>query len=273
MIRFYRSQYPQENVVIEALYDGCDEPKSIHALDEYEASEVAVVMGVYKKNVPASFKRGNVIARQKESGGRVLVLETGYINRGAGPQNHYALGWDGLNGRADFRNAGSPPDRAEKLGIELKERRYGSEVILCGQVPWDASVDFSDHQSWLRQSAGALLDWGYKVVFRPHPLAVLPNIPGCSYSVGGALVNALHDAHCVVTFNSNSGVEAAIDGVPVIAVDQGAMVWPIANHSLMAVQQPMLPNRQQWLNDIAYAQWTPDEMRSGEAWNHIARKH
>jgi len=272
MIRFYRSQYPQENVVIEALYDGCDEPKSIHPLDEYAPSEVAVVMGVYKKNVPASFKRGNVIARQKESGGRVLVLETGYINRGSGPENHYALGWDGLNGRADFRNAGSLPDRADKLGVELKSRISGHEVILCGQVPWDASVDFSDHKAWLKESAGALLDWGCKVVFRPHPLAILPPIPGCGYSVGGKFIDALHDTHCVVTFNSNSAVEAVIEGVPVIATDRGSMAWAVANHALMDVKAPLLPNRQQWLNDIAYAQWNVEELRSGEAWAHIARK-
>lgn len=269
MIAFYRSQYPQENLVIEALHDGCTEQKCFRSFSEYAPTEIAVVMGVYKKNVPASFGRGNVIAGQKASGGRVVVLETGYINRGAGPDNHYALGWDGLNGRADFRNSESPPDRAMKLGVVLEPRRIGDSILLCGQVPWDASVDFSDHQRWLAATARVLLDEGWRVIFRPHPLAKLPNLPGCIYSVGRALAADLEDAYALVSFNSNSAVEAVIAGVPVFAFDEGSMVWSIANRSLDALSSPAFPDRKQWLSDICYAQWTPAEMRSGEAWHHL----
>ena len=78
MIRFYQSQYPQENVVIRALYDGCPEEKELTDLDHYAPSEVAVVMGVYKRRVAASFKRGHIIHEQERRGLDNLILETGY---------------------------------------------------------------------------------------------------------------------------------------------------------------------------------------------------
>jgi hypothetical protein len=267
MIRFYLSQYEKENYVIESLYDGCEEEKELVSGFDYEPSDVAVVMGVFKKYVPASYGRGRVIHEQKKNGGDCLILETGYINRGDGPTNHYALGWNGLNGRADFKNKNSPSDRS--LGVALKPWRDGDYVLLAGQVPWDASVDFTNHREWLEEAANNIRAVsGREIVFRPHPKGDLPSIDGCRYSKG-PLGQDLLNAHCVVTFNSNTGVDAVIDGVPVFAFDVGAMTYPIANKNWLKLENPEKPDRRQWLNDLSYCQWTPDEMRSGEAWAHI----
>jgi hypothetical protein len=267
MIRFYLSQYEKENYVIESLYDGCEEEKELVSGFDYEPSDVAVVMGVFKKYVPASYGRGRVIQEHKKNGGDCLILETGYINRGDGPTNHYALGWNGLNGRADFKNKNSPSDRS--LGVALKPWRDGDYVLLAGQVPWDASVDFTNHREWLEEAANNIRAVsGREIVFRPHPKGDLPSIDGCRYSKG-PLGQDLLNAHCVVTFNSNTGVDAVIDGVPVFAFDVGAMTYPIANKNWLKLENPEKPDRRQWLNDLSYCQWTPDEMRSGEAWAHI----
>jgi hypothetical protein len=32
-----------------------------------------------------------------------------------------------------------------------------------------------------------------------------------------------------------------------------------------------MPPREQWLNDLAYTQWTLEELKSGEAWKHLFR--
>jgi hypothetical protein len=271
-VSFYLSQSEKENVVIQSLFEGCPEAKTLTTLDDYQPSEVAVVMGVFKKAVPVSFPRGHVIAEQKRRGLKVLVLESGYIFRGDGENNYYALGWGGINGRADFRNQNSPEDRALKLGVKPRPWKTGSKILLCGQVPWDASVDFTDHIAWLNETANVLKMLSQrKVVFRPHPLAKLNPIPGCEYSFGRPIGDDLEDCHAVVTFNSNSGVNAVLEGIPVFAFDMGSMVYSIANKTLSQIVNPLLQDRTQWLNDIAYAQWTPEEMRSGEAWEHISR--
>ena len=268
-VRAYLSGNTVHDKVITAFAQGCD--AEIVAGWKYEPSEVAVVFGVYKSRVPASFPRGQIIAQQRSKNKAVIVLETGYLNRGDGENHHYAAGWNGLNGRADFNNLDSPQDRADKLGVELKPYTTGEDILLCGQVPWDASVEHSDHIAWLHETAKKLKRITKRtVVFRPHPLALLPPIDGCGYSTG-PLEHELPFAHCVVTYNSNSGVDALIAGKPVYAADKGSMVWHSCMRDIHDVDDPWNPDRRQWLNDLAYCQWNLEEMKSGEAWRHLSR--
>jgi hypothetical protein len=272
MINCYLSGNEVHDRVMRAFYEGCPEKKQLLTLNEYQPSKVAVVFGVYKSKVPASWLRGRVFQQQRLKNLDVIVLETGYINRGDGEAHHYAAGFNGLNGRADFRNQDMPDDRVKKLGVTLKQWRSGKYVLLCGQVPWDASVEGSDHQIWLQAALERLRSYtNREVVFRPHPLAGGAYKPlHCPVSTG-PLNEALADAHAVVTFNSNMGVDALLAGVPVFAQDQGSMCWELANKSLISVDAPNKPDRSQWLNDLAYCQWTPAEMSSGETWKHLIR--
>ena len=273
MTRVYLSGDPVHDRVLEAFYEGIEGEKELVKDWAYQPSKVAVVFGVYKSRVPKSFPRGEIFRRQRQKNLDVIVLETGYINRGDGEHHHYAAGFNGLNGRADFRNQDSPEDRARKLGVELKPWRKGEYIILCGQVPWDASVEGSDHLVWLQAAADRLRSYSERPIkFRPHPKAVqaYKSIPGTEVSLV-PLEEDLKNAHCVVTYNSNSAVEALIDGVPIFAHDMGSMCWQIANKSLISVDVPNRPDRTEWLNDLAYAQWTMQEMRRGEAWRHLLR--
>ena len=271
MIRCYLSGNPVHDRVIKAFYEGCPEEKELVEGFIYKPADLAVVFGVYKSKVPVSWPRGEIFRRQRDNNKNVVVLETGYINRGDGLNHHYAAGLNGLNGRADFRNVGMPPDRFQKLQVELKPYGEGDAVILCGQVPWDASVDHVDLVRWLHTVSEEIM-WNTKrkLVFRPHPLATLPAPRGWEHSAK-PLAEDLNGAHCVVTFNSNSGVEALLAGVPVFAFDKGSMCWDVANKSLADIDSPKKPDREEWANDLAYCQWTIDEMRNGETWRHLLR--
>ncbi len=246
MTRVYLSGDPVHDRVLEAFYEGIEGKKELVR---------------------------NWFRRQRQKNLDVIVLETGYINRGDGETHHYAAGFNGLNGRADFRNHDMPDDRAQKLGVELKPWRGGKHIILCGQVPWDASVENSDHKAWLTAAAERIRSYSNRsIVYRPHPMArqSIPFVPGTELSVQ-SLKDDLALAHCVVTYNSNTAVEALIDGVPVFAHDQGSMCWQVANKSLISVDVPNRPDRTEWLNSLAYAQWTLGEFRSGEAWRHLTK--
>jgi hypothetical protein len=135
-VRVYRSQNEKENVVLEAFYQGCPEPKELVNGFDYKPSDVAVIMGVYKKRVPISFPRGNVFRRQREKNLDVVVLETGYINRGDGENHHYAAGFNGLNGRADFRNEGHArrPGKTVGGGAKALARRRIHPPLWSGPM-------------------------------------------------------------------------------------------------------------------------------------------
>jgi hypothetical protein len=276
----YLSGDPVHDRVLKAFYEGCPLKKEYRQVTDYVPSDIAVIFGVYKSKVPKSFPRGNVFRQQRAKNLDVIVLETGYINRGDGENHHYAAGFNGLNGRADFKNRGMSDDRYIQLASEFPvqtvlkpycEPRETGHILLCGQVPWDASVDHIDYVGWLNQTATRLKEQTRrKIVFRPHPLAKIPPIEGCEYSTVPIWEDMVR-ATAVVTFNSNSGVEALINGVPVFAFDEGSMVWSICNKDLRRIDFPETPPRQRWLNDLCYAQWTLKEMMEGKAWSHLFR--
>jgi len=271
MIVTYLCDNAHHNAVLEAFHEGIEADKDVSDVSRYVPADVAVVFGVYKKGVEASYDRGKIIDRQKKAGKRVIVLETGYVNRGDGPDNHYAAGWGGLNNRADFKNEEMPPDRWEQLGVELKPWKQGERFVLCGQVPWDASVQNIDIVDWLVKTAyGLRIQSSRGVIYRPHPKSKeFPDfVPGCGTSKV-SIEEDFERAFCFVTYNSNAAVLAVINGVPATYVDEGSMAKGVAG-SLAHTLYPLMPDRQQWANNLAYTQWTPSEMREGLAWRHLS---
>lgn len=73
---------------------------------------------------------------------------------------------------------------------------------------------------------------------------------------------AIKDAWVVVTFHSNAANLALIDGVPVI---QNCEAHPIG--TLENIESPILDR--EFLKNLAYNQWTLEEMRSGQAWEEL----
>lgn len=272
MINFYLSGNSVHDAVITAFYDGCPEPKRLVKNFQYQPSDVAVIFGFFKKKIAISIPRGMVFSQQRSRNLDVIVLETGYIKRGDGSENYFAAGFNGLNGRADFKNVGMPSDRFLQLDINLKPwRATGDYILLAGQVPWDASVDHIDMEEWLREKIQQIrANTDLPIVFRPHPLGNIRPLPDCEYSTR-PLSADLANARAVVCFNSNIGVDATIEGIPVFVGDVGSMVYGIANDDISLLGAPLLKDRQQWANDIAYTQWLPSEMSTGLAWKHLFR--
>ncbi len=263
-VAFYLSSNPVHDRVIKALYEGCPEDKKLVEGFQYTPADIGVVFGVYKSKVAVSYPRGVVYRKHRSDGADMIVLETGYIKRGDGPDNYYAAGFNGLNGRADFKNKSSPIDRLLQLGVELKPWRHdGKHIVVCGQVPWDASVDHLDYHAWKDETLGrlrALTD--REVKFKQHP-CIEPGPP---------LDEFLKDAWACVTLNSNSAVEAVLEGIPAFVGDLGSMAWSVGNYDIGRIENPTLPYRQQWLQDLAYTQWTPAEMSEGKTWSHLLRQ-
>ena len=85
--------------------------------------------------------------------------------------------------------------------------------------------------------------------------------------IGGTLTEAIGNAAWVVTYNSNSAVDAVLAGVPSVSCDVGSMAWDVTGHDV-AVKPPS-PDRKEWAAKMAWAQWTDDEIESGRAWEAV----
>ncbi len=179
-----------------------------------------------------------------------------------------------LNGRAEFRGPFHDPGRFDSLfGPDLKNWNPPADgyALLMGQVPGDMSVRHVDLGTWYRETKAALKERGWKVLFRPHPLADRRAGITDDYRVAqqadlADLGRALEGAAVVVTFNSNAGVDAVMAGRPVIALDRGSMVWEVAGHDLDTV---IMPSRSDWAKRLAWCQYTKDEMETGFCWEAV----
>ena len=259
--------------------------------DDYKPSDVAVVFGTYKKKLPWTEHRGRVLEEQTGRGLTTVVIDSGYVKRGAGPHNYYAVGLNGLNGWADFRNQsfhpgegkGMPDDRWKALGVEMKPWRTddgsGTHIVVLGQVPWDASVQHVDLDQFLVDQVDyikrAQRHWRRPLVFRRHPKAPvgsMPKIEALLPASDKTLAEDLERAFVVVTYNSNSAVDAILAGTPAIVVGEGDMLNNMCSRSIHEINSPRRGgNREQWAAGLAWAQWTPAEMREGLPWKHLFR--
>ena len=235
--------------------------------------DYAVIFGMYKKSFEKTLPKKTLIEHYRPLG-KLIVVESAFVHRG----DYFQLGLNGQAGEADFKNDGVPGDRWRKLRLAYPRLRHKptGTVVVCGQVPWDVQVQNTNHNTWCK----ATVDWfqarNVPVAFRPHPRMV--NHPRENYGVPllrqdrRSFSDTAKDARAFVTWNSTSAVDALLHGVPVVTFDPGSIAWGITQHDYADAVTPTWPdNVEQWCNELAYTQWTPAELASGEAWKHITR--
>ena len=213
-----------------------------------------------------------VIDRQLRTGNQVIVLERGYFGDRLNEQTSVCL--IGADGNDFFNNENSPSDRFDKHKDLMQPWKPGKEyVLVMGQHPNDRSVESIDERGWVYDQLVALKEAGHKVMYRPHPSdRGSQRVPAKVLVDHGALAESLKDAKCVVTFNSNSGVDALLAGIPVIAMDEKSRAYPIAGHDLDYIPKKAAikeTDRAQWISDLAYCQWTKKEISDGKAFAHL----
>lgn len=234
---------------------------------EVPACDAAVIFGWIKKKTPEWAARKQAVL-DKVGPHRLIVLEEAFIERG----KFYSVGLGGINGRADHAAQKPVDGRFAALGFTLApwKETLARRALVIGQVPWDCTVQDTDHPAWCRSTIHMLQRHGLAARFRPHPKA-----QGVDYGVDRALLKDttlaedLAWADVCVTFNSNTGVDAVLAGVPTIAYDPGSMAWDMAGHTAHAALTPPRPFREIWADRLASSQWTLDEMRAGLPWQRL----
>ena len=192
----------------------------------------------------------------------------------------------------NFLNKNSPNDRwqqiKQKFDINDKDwKQNGKYIMLCTQPKDNWSMAQKDPYQWVDQVVEALKDKTDKtLLLRPHPNHAdkcaediakrHPQIKIADMTRGGGMFHNYRwtfleeldasDIHCVITHNSTAAVDAATYGVPVLMTSDLCLAWEVGTDKLDQVNEPPRPDRTQWLNDLAYANWTLEEVRDGTVW-------
>lgn len=232
---------------------------SVETTTSWKPAHLAVLWGVRNRQA---------IDAQLMNGGEVCILERGYLGD--------RMEWTsisfggGLNGRGRFVMPGGVqrdltrfqeihPAGCEPWHDGARTSLGGDLAVIMGQVPGDQSIRSIDFGRWVREVGERLKKDGWRVTFRPHP-----GCPRMHYDLPvqrGQLRDVLTLADLAVTFNSNSGVDAVLAGVPTVAMDEGSMVRSVAAHDIAVVT----PDRTEWAARLAWCQYSREELASGFA--------
>lgn len=226
-------------------------------------------------------------ARQRQL--PILLLENGYLGRPASwkvdhkvPEGGYVqASWDRLHNIAKGNPSRERLDMIlEDCGLtftpeapEKKERI----LLVCSQVPDDSQHKMGPRQMQMWESSKIrelLTRFTFdRVVWRPHPLgkgkAIKPDagsksVPLVESEPGTMLSKEISEASMVMTFNSNAGVEAMLQGVPVDC-DNRCHYYGFCNSGSKA--------REVILSKLAWSQWKLSELKSGAAMEGIIQAH
>lgn len=220
--------------------------------------------------------------RVEAAGGTVLVAENGYMGQGGttpkfdvfggvDPQHYYALAVGGHNGSGSWNSEG--PERFDALGVELKPwRTEGDHILVCPSRNF-GRPDMLMPSLWVEQVSKAIR------TFSKRPIRVRVH-PGNDRPQRG-LVDDLKGAWAVVVWASSSGVHALAEGISVAAyaphwICKGAAFEGVSELLTISeqpdVRQRMTERRRAAFERMAWAQWTVDEIASGQPFRALLEK-
>lgn len=201
--------------------------------------------------------------RHRYDRGRYIYVDLGYWDR----DNYYRCivnGW----GPESYLRMGLPSSRFERLGVEIKPwRTEGSEIVIAGSTVKACRDQGIAYQSWEEAAALKVAGMGKTVRYRPKPKEEdVSSIRGATTD-RRSLEESFTNAHAWVTQRSNTAVEALAAGIPVHCESGAGAAFSVPIDQL--ADPPLMPGREQFLYDVAWLQWSLDEMRSGECWRHL----
>jgi hypothetical protein len=254
--------------------------------------DVALIQGFvheHGKSAPHLQLRKNAIDLQKKNGKRSLIVDSNlflYADPG-NTKSYLRYSYDGVFPSTGFYfDKEIDHTRWEKLstnlGISLKPyRTQGNHILICLQRNGGWSMRGLDVLAWLDITIRQIQSYSNRpIVVRAHPgdkkIRSILNIKykNTLISTEEKLVDDLQNAWATVVYNSSPSVASLIEGIPTFLTDPQptySQTFGVANINLNKIENPLMPDRQQWIERLAMCHWSFNELKSGEAWQFFRR--
>ena len=267
---------------------------AIELYNSYTPCDIGVIFGSWK---PRDRNHHNVRNDIVENAPKFIVLETPLLNRIVNQQNkQYRVGIDGfLNHSGVFNNGQHKDTRLKKLKIAWEGWYHNPDghILLMLQLPGDASLRGINLYEWVNYTIKKIRSQTDRpIVIRTHPGHTIKDsdefhnlvssvtlsgaISNISFSIGRhkPFANDIKGAFCSVAYTSGSSIDSIMHGVPTLTADPGNFAWDISSHYTEEIEDIKFASNEevsQWLNNLSYSQWSPEEMQNGTVWKHLTR--
>ncbi len=249
--------------------------------------DVALIQGFvheHGKSAPHLQLRQNAVALQKKNQRRSLIVDSSlflYSNK-TNPLHYLRYSFDGVFPTTGFYfDRDVDPDRwtqiSKDLGISLKPwRTQGTHILICLQRNGGWSMRGLDVIQWMNTIILEIRKYSKRpIVVRSHPgdkkigSYLKINHKSVSLSTKPDLREDLQNAWATVVYNSSPSVASIIEGIPAFLTDpqpQHSQSLAVANIDISRIEDPVMFDRQLWIERLSMCHWKFDELKSGTAW-------
>lgn len=208
-----------------------------------------------------------------------VYIDLGYFGRRDGGKlfGFHKIAVDGRHPTPYFQNRPHDGKRWARFAHQHPIRPWrapskDSPIILAGMGPKGAGAEGFGACAWEMEAVKIIRRHTRRpIIYRPKPnWEDARPIPGTQFTRPDSvkLDDQLRGAHCIVSHHSNTNVEALLMGIPSFTVEGIAV--GMSKTDLSQIEDPYLPEgREQWLHDLAYTQWSVQEMQDGIAWRYL----
>ncbi len=199
----------------------------------------------------------------------VVIIEVGNLKRG----ETWRLSLDHINNLGYFGNSENlDTNRPDMLGVSLKSRpeRHRGEILVACQhqesLQWQGMPIM---RQWCEDTIAKIKQYtNRRIIVRPHPRSPFTfKMSNIIVEKPKRLANTYDDFdifynyHCVINHNAGPAVQAAIQGIPVLC-DTSSLAAPMSIE-WSQLENPTLPNREEWFLKLCHTEWTVDEIAQG----------
>lgn len=267
MITLYlMEKHPRCEAVISACKEGLEKaghPTQIRLHNEYicPESDIAVFYGYFDNGL-------KIMEEYKKA----IYIDLGYFPC---PGKDSRFTWYhkvSVNSRHPieyFQRVKHPDDRFKRLDLEIKPWQMGENILLTGMSGKGARAEGYGPSQWEDKTSELMFkNTSREIIYRPKPNWLLSRpVNKANYAnVKTPLKEALVNLHALVAHHSNCAIEALIKGIPTFVL--GGCAKPLSSQNFANIDNPYYPeDRYQWASDLAYTQFTTEELASRLPWD------
>jgi hypothetical protein len=249
-------------------------------------------------------RRRDLVERAKKKGIHIITFDGGILssfgNTITHPKHHWRVSLYSPMNNGNFLSDNSPADRWEMMkklwNVKYEPWRKSNQddpILFVLQPKDNWSMNELDPIEWFKGVYDKIRPaTDRQFLIRPHPNHMahieerIKEFPeDCKVIIGQKFFSgdekkyyrfnfqeAIANCHAVVTHNSTASIDSCVRGIPTFVTSDLAICWDVANKDLNNIETPEYPDRDQWVRDIGYKQWTEEEIRNGTVFKRFKEK-
>lgn len=262
----------------------------------YEDCDVGAIIGNAFDANPGKTKlahykvRKMVMETQQQLGRYWLSIDSNvfiYKNR-ANPHKYLRYSFNGVFPATGIYCNETPSEenwnnirRHYNMDLQPWRTNKGRHIVVCLQRPMGWSMRGDNLMTWLDNTYAKIRQYSDRPIrIRWHP-GDYKNMP-VNFDVSRftdttmspqnqPIDEDLKKSWALVCHNSTPSAVAVIEGIPAFITDHPSysQAGDVANTDFSRLEDPWMPDREQWIRKLAQCHWNFEDLRSGRQWAHM----